>query len=254
MRALQTDARARRAEGRFVLEGCRLLEEARRSGLVPELVLHAPSPGAPERALVDAWAAEGAEVLEVGPRVLVACSDTEHPQGLVAVLTLPERAPPERPTLVLVCDAVADPANLGTILRTADAAGVDSVVLAPGTVDPWNPKVLRGGMGAQLRLPLVEAPWEAIPSLLAGLALVRAEAHEGVPWWSHDWRRPVALVLGGEARGPGGEARAAARDAVRIPLPGGAESLNVAVAAGVLLMEAVRQRSGGPLYLSRIDG
>jgi TrmH family RNA methyltransferase len=159
---------------------------------------------------------------------------------------------PSSPSLVLIVDRLRIPGNLGAILRTAAAAGVELVLLPPGNIDPFNPKVIRGGMGAHFCLPIVRAGWDAIEKHLVGLDIWLASAGEGERYDQVDWSRPVAVIVGGEASGAGESADALASFAthpgdacgrVHIPMPGGMESLNAAVAAGVLLFEIARQRS-----------
>ena len=183
---------------------------------------------------------------------MTGCSDTETPQGVLAVLPFPRHGIPREPSLVLIVDRLRVPGNLGTILRTAAAAAVELVLLPPGTVDPYNPKTVRGGMGAHFRLPILQLDWEGVERHLAGLDVWLAAAGEGIRYDQVDWRRPVALIVGGEASGAGERAARLATGElggercggrVRIPMPGGMESLNAAVAAGVVLFEIVRQRS-----------
>jgi TrmH family RNA methyltransferase len=245
VRQLQAKRSAREAEKLFVIEGVRLAEEAARAGLAPSLVLHTAELDERAQAALDALAALRAPVEAVTPPVMAAASDTQTPPGLLAVLPMPVLPMPRPLTLALVIDGLGDPGNLGTMLRTAGAAGVEAVFLAPGTVDAYNPKVVRAGMGAHFHLPVVAAGWEALPGHLAGLGLWLAEAEGGQPYTSVDWRRPAALIIGSEAAGPSSAARALAAQRVTIPMPGKAESLNAAVAAGVLLFEVARQRRGG---------
>jgi TrmH family RNA methyltransferase len=144
------------------------------------------------------------QVEEVAPQVMQSLSDTETPQGILAVLPFQHLHPPEKMDFVLILDEMRDPGNLGTILRTAAAAGVQVVYLSPGTVDPFSPKVLRAGMGAQFRLPLVELAWPEIQLNIqqASLRLLAATAGEGTTYTQADLRSPLALVIGGEAQGP----------------------------------------------------
>jgi TrmH family RNA methyltransferase len=243
IRNLQTRRSVRQAERLFVVEGVRLLEEAARAPAPPQLVLHGDALEPRARAVVEQLRALGAAVEEVTPAVMAAASDTDTPPGLLAVAPLPTFGPPAPLSFALVLDGLRDPGNLGTILRTADAAGVQAVLLAPGTVDAYNPKVVRAAMGAHFHVPLVAAGWPALAERLAGLTLWLAEARQGPAYTQVDWRQPCALIIGAEAAGPGAAARHLAHRPVCIPMPGQAESLNAAVAAGIILFEAARQRA-----------
>jgi TrmH family RNA methyltransferase len=234
--------RVRRQEGRFVVEGSRLVDEVARSGIEPALVLY-----------TQAWAdtEAGQDLLvRLGPAregtwlaneaVLAACADTQTPQGILAVVPLVHLPP--RPGLILILDQLRDPGNLGTILRSAEAAGAGQVLLAPGTVDAYNPKVVRGAMGAHFRLPLANLDWPAIAERAAGRQVWLADASAELAYDAVDWTPPTALLVGGEATGAGPEAQKLATGRVGIPMAAGPESLNAAMAATVLLFEAARQR------------
>ena len=148
---------------------------------------------------------------------------------------------------MLIVDNLRDPGNLGTILRTAAAGGVQAVMLTPGTTDPFAPKVVRAGMGAHFRLPILFKNWMDIRKMAFNpdsqpIPLYLAEAGAGPAPWELDLRSPVGFVLGGEAEGAGQESRAVVTGPVSIPMPGKFESLNAAVAAGILVFEVVRQR------------
>ncbi|MCC7360989.1 MAG: RNA methyltransferase [Anaerolineales bacterium] len=242
VRGLQARRAEREAAGVFVVEGVRLLEEAAHSAAPAHLVLHTADLDTRGRAAVEALKQQGAPVEAVTPEVMAAASDAQSPPGLLAVVPLPRLPLPAPLTFALVLDRLGDPGNLGTVLRTAAAAGVQAVFLTPGTVDPYNPKVVRAAMGAHFHLPLVAADWAALPAHLAGLDLWRAESGSGLAYDAVDWRRPCALLIGAEASGPGDQARALAPQAVHIFMPGPTESLNAALAAGILLFEAARQR------------
>jgi TrmH family RNA methyltransferase len=141
-----------------------------------------------------------------------------------------------------------DPGNLGTMIRSAAAAGAQAVFLAPGTADPFAPKVVRSAMGAHFRLPLIAMDWEQIvwqckAKACPPVQLLLSEASEGKPCWQMDLREPLALIIGGEADGASPEAIKAADQLITIPMPGKSESLNAAIAAGILLFEVVRQRN-----------
>ncbi|HET90901.1 MAG TPA: RNA methyltransferase [Chloroflexi bacterium] len=245
VRALQTRQRVRQRERRFVCEGVRLVEEAVRAGVPFEYVFHTEGLEMDDgrgRALLAALRESRVPCYLVEDGVMDACSDTETPQGILAVLPMPVLPQPEHPSLTLVLDGVRDPGNLGTILRTALAAGVERVLLPPGTVDAYNPKVVRGAMGAHLRLPLVVAAWDHVAERIAGSDVWLADAGGETLHTAVDWTRPATLVMGGEAAGAGSRSRAWARGRVAIPMAPGVESLNVAAATAVILFEIVRQR------------
>lgn len=240
--SLQSRARARRKEGKIVLEGLRLLADAWQSGVLPLFVLH--SPGA-EPELVAEMAAAGVEVLAVDPAVMAHVTDTNTPQGLVGVYETPRPAFPHDAARVLVLDAVQDPGNVGTLIRSGAGAGLDALLLAPGCADPYNPKVLRSGMGAHFRLPVMEMNWPQIRGALAGSAVYLADGAATTAYDAVDWRGRWALMIGSEGHGAGDEARALMTRPIMIPMARATESLNAAVAGAVILFEAARQRRGG---------
>jgi TrmH family RNA methyltransferase len=245
VRELQQRRRARQQEGLFVIEGLRLAQEAAAAQVRPRLVLHSQEMDGSEQVLVQSFRESGAEVAAVTAEVMAACSSLETPPGLLAVLPQLELPAPEPLDLVLIAEGLADPGNLGSVLRTAVAAGVQLAVLAEGTVDPYNPKVVRGAMGAHFHLPLRGASVKKLPAELQGLPIWLADAHAGRPYHEIDWRPPVALALGGEAAGPSERLRQQAQGVVHIPMHPQAESLNAAVASAVILFEIRRQRGVG---------
>lgn len=242
--ALQGRRRVRQRERRFVIEGLRLCEEAARAGTIPHLVFYTAGAESDPRALavLDRWRQAGAPCEAVSDEVMAACSDTETPQGLLAVVPLPDLPLPPQPTLTLVLDRLRDPGNLGTALRAALAAGVELVLLAPGTVDATNPKVVRAAMGAHFYLPIAALHWERIAATLEGCHVYLASTRGGVNYAAVDWRQPAALIVGGEAAGADAEAAALAEAEITIPMARTVESLNAAIAAAVILFEAARQR------------
>lgn len=172
--------------------------------------------------------------------VLERVATTERPQPNLAVVAMPEPVPLAG-EFVVVADQLADPGNLGTILRSAEAAGADAVVLTPGSVDPFNPKVVRASAGALFHMPVVAATLADVAG--AGFRMLGTSSHLGTPHTDTDWSGHVALVLGNEAHGLPDDAPVDAW--VRIEHRGRAESLNVAMAATVLLFEAARTRRSG---------
>jgi len=245
VQALQSRRRVRQREQRFVLEGVRLIGEAIRAGVPPTFVFYTEALEADVRGgrLLETLRETDVPCYTVSEAVMAACSDTETPQGILAVLPIPNLPRPDHPTLTLVLDHVREPGNLGTILRTALAAGVEQVLLAPGTVDGSNPKVVRAAMGAHLCLPVAALRWETIAEAVSGCDVWLAAAGGETPYTTVDWTRSVALIVGGEASGAGERARALAQGRVSIPMTSGVESLNVAMATAVILFEAVRQRT-----------
>ena len=244
VRALQSRRRVRQRERLFVFEGTRLVEEAVRAGIHPAYLFYTEPAERDERCgrLLESLREASVPCYGVNEPVMAACSDTETPQGILAVVPIPDLPRPERPTFTLILDRVRDPGNLGTILRTALAAGVEQVLLTPGTVDATNPKVVRAAMGAHLRLPVAALRWKAIAEAVTGCDVWLAAPGGETRYTAADWTRPVALIVGGEASGAGEQARALARGQVTIPMAAGVESLNTAVAAAVILFEAMQQR------------
>ena len=176
-----------------------------------------------------------------------ALSQTESPQGLVIILNQQYLPLPAAASFLLILDGLRDPGNLGTILRTAKAAGVEGVLMAPGCADAWSPKVLRSAMGAHFHLPLLSQSWQeirqTIKSFPSQITVYLADSAAGIPFTRADFCSPLALIVGSEAAGAGSEAVSLANVQVHIPMPGGSESLNAAIAAGILLFEVLRQRS-----------
>jgi TrmH family RNA methyltransferase len=248
VRALQARRQARQKANRFVIEGVRLVQEAVRASAPLEEVYYTEpyAAGAEGTALLDALSRTGASLVAVDEPVMQAMSDTQSPQGILAVLSALNPDPPSDFTFALVIDGINDPGNMGGIMRTAAAAGVPLMIVTAGTVDLTNPKVVRGAMGAHFRLPVVYRSWEGAAGLLDGCVIMLADSAGGVPYHQVDWTQPSALIVSDEAHGPSDEARRISHFPVTISMPGPTESLNVAVAAGVLLFEMVRQRSQVP--------
>ena len=239
--------KVRHLERRFVVEGVRLLEDALKAGCVPVLVLWNSEEALSRRAeaLLQRLLGLTPEVYPVGSHIIKLLSDTVTPQGLVAVFPFVELEPVRR-ELVLILDGIQDPGNFGTLLRSAEAAGVDQVILAPGTVDVFNPKVVRAGGGAHFRLPLAQQSWTEIQATVRGLRTRLADTRSRLAYYAVDWRCPAALIVSNEGAGPSAEASKLAAERVAIPMRGGVESLNVSVAGSIILFEAARQKAQNP--------
>jgi RNA methyltransferase, TrmH family len=244
-RSLASRARARREAAAFLAEGVRLVEEALASGWPFEFVLHTHELSERGQGLIRAIAQRGIPVDEVDRDLLASLSETETSQGILAILKESTRPFPDKPDFVLILDSVRDPGNLGTLLRTADAFGVQAVLIPPETADVYAPKVVRAGMGAHFRLPIQSMDWDAIRRLTTswGMPVYLADM-QGKSCWEIDLRPPLALIIGGEAEGASGAARRLAPQAVSIPMRGKAESLNAAVAGSILMFEVLRQSRG----------
>lgn len=242
VRSLIGRARERREADAFVIEGVRLVEEAVNAGWKFQFALY--SDGLSERGnnLLDRLRANKIEVDEVAGDLLQKLSDTEAPQGILAVLDFTQLPITNYPDFILIPDQVRDPGNLGALLRSAAATGVQAVLLPPETTDAFAPKVLRAGMGAHFRLPIHSLTWEEIKMRTKDMNVYIADM-DGTPCWESDLRKPLALVIGGEAEGASDEAQRLANGKISIPMPGGVESLNAGVAGSVLMFEVVRQRS-----------
>lgn len=241
---LQSRKDLRHDDQRLVFEGVRLVEEVTRASQVPTLVFYteAVADDGRGKALLATLGGLGAPCTLVSEAVMEDCSDTMTPQGILAVLPFPDLPAPQPPLFVVIVDRLRDPGNLGTLLRTALAAGVEKILLAPGTVDFSNPKVVRSAMGAHLWLPIEDVDWDTIADTVSDCAVWLAAADGTRRYTDVDWTRPTALILGSEAHGAGERARSLAAGRIAIPIQPVVESLNAAVAAAVILFEAVRQR------------
>ena len=233
--------RARERQGYFVVEGIRANEELFRARLDIVGVLTAPQLDGTTRGqqLRAALNERGFERQEVTEREFASAAETDSPQGVLAVVRIPERGlsdVAQRPTLrLVVLDAVQDPGNTGTIIRTAAALGATATIALPGTVDVWNAKVVRSAMGAHFHHLTFHTTWDELRTFLAGEACeLWASDSEGgdVP---SSAPAKVALAVGNEGSGITAELRQAAQRVVSIPIDGTVESLNVAVATGILL-------------------
>ncbi|MGO9030009.1 MAG: TrmH family RNA methyltransferase [Acidimicrobiales bacterium] len=233
----------------LVVEGAELLSVALAAGAAVESVYVAPG-GRDTPAVAEAVSGAfdaGARVFDLAPGVLERVADTVSPQPVLAVVGFVPATDEDvaGASMVLVCVDVRDPGNAGTIIRTADASGVDAVVCCDGTVDPTNPKTVRASAGSVFHTPIVmggEAARVVAGLRRHGLAIVGTVVRDGVDYTTFDWTRRVAVVLGNEASGLGDELVAALDARVSIPMAGRAESLNVSVSAAVLCFEARRQR------------
>jgi len=249
VRRLQRLIRRGREEGLVIVEGVRLAEEALAARLslveaaaTPEITRHERG-----RVLVEEIASHPRVPLRwLDPSVMASLSDVETSQGVLLVARRPDQKASlvsgERP-LLLVLAGVQDPGNLGGLLRTAEAAGVTGVFVGEGCADPFSPRALRGGMGSTFRLPVgFRTVATEVQTLRRAGISVWAAAADGKPFDQIDWRQPAALIVGNEGAGLPVSLVKACSGTVSVPMAGRVESLNVGVAAGVILFEAARQR------------
>lgn len=240
-----------KVDGLIFVEGLRLCEEAYRSKLEIEAVIVSEELARKERAaeVVDELSKVAKRTGFVSEKLLESISYTKTPQGIVVLAQRPDgsesRLTLQANSLLVVLHQVNNPVNVGAILRTAEAAGATGVITTSNTSDPFSPKSLRGAMGSAFRLPIWSGPtyddvieWCRKRSILT----ICTDAEADTDYTELDWVKANALLLGPESTGFTSEELAKADRKVRIPMKGMAESLNVSVAAGILLFEAARQR------------
>ena len=209
VRKLLLQSKERHEQAAFVIEGVRLAEEALYASWETRLVLFTDHLDQRGQAVVDGFTARGVPAEQVSDAVMGAISDTETPQGILAVLAIKPLPLPHSLHFLLILDGIRDPGNLGTILRTAAAAGVQAVLLASGCTDAWSPKVVRAGMGAHFHLPVLSLTWSELTHILSreesNLRVFLADSTGGIPYTQSDFRPPLALIVGGEAVGAGAQ-------------------------------------------------
>lgn len=234
----------------ILLDGWHLLGEAAAAKLAVEKIAICGPPTTREQELVDRLRRSGAQIVDVSGTVLNALSPVNSPTGVVASARRPvvtgNAILEPAPALVLAAAGLQDPGNAGAIIRSAAAAGATGVVLDESSADPWGWKALRASMGSAFHLPVLRS--RGIGSHLkdwrkAGLRIAATVPRGGTSMHNVDFTKPTALLLGGEGAGLPGLLVDSADVRVTIPMHGGIESLNAAVAAAVLLYEAQRQRT-----------
>lgn len=237
----------REKSGLFIIEGAKLVNEAQARNLPIRDILVSQS--FLKEGLGACQAANISQVAVVEDKLFRELATTEHPEGIIAVAEIPRHSISDvvrgQAPLVVVAVAIQDPGNLGTIIRTALAAGASGVVLTKGTVDPYNPKVVRAAAGSLYAMPIVgDLPVDdAIQALKeSGVSLYALDPHAEKTYWQTEMSGPVALALGSEGQGLPEAVLSQADCPVRVPMDSACESLNVAVCAGIVLYWAVKQR------------
>jgi TrmH family RNA methyltransferase len=241
---------AARGSELMLLDGWHLLTEAVHAGIVIETLAICGPATAEEQIVLDRASREGARVVEVSGSVLNALSPVNSPTGVVATARKPETPASAMlspaPALVLAGLGIQDPGNAGAVIRSAAAAGATGVLVDDATADPWGWKALRASMGGVFHLPVTRSrnPLSTVNEWRsAGVAIVAAVPRDGVSMYDLDLRQPTVVLLGGEGPGLPSDAISNADARVTIPMSHAVESLNVAVAAAVILYEAKRQRA-----------
>ena len=251
---LAASSRARREARAALLEGPHLVDAFRASGQTADAVLASESGYAREelRRLVEATPARTRVLLS--DRLFDALAHVETPTGILAVVSTPEETGlPDQLKTCLLLEGIQDPGNLGSILRTAVAAGLRQAFLAKGCAFAWSPKVLRAGQGAHFALDIHEgAPLAAVAARFPGTVMA-TDPHAADSIFDADLTGPVAWIFGAEGAGISPELAATATGKARIPMPGRTESLNVAAAVAVCLFEQLRQRSVGRTNADPMD-
>ena len=242
-----------KVEGSIFVEGLRLCEEALRSGPEIEAVIYSEQIARKDRAaeLIRGLERAANKSGTVNEKLLASISYTKTPQGIIVLAARPsitetefKRRQPAKPLLIIL-HGINNPVNVGAIVRTAEAAGATGIITTGGTADPFSPKSLRGAMGAAFRLPFwtgVDYPQVIDWCRKQKIQTVCADTDGAESYTEIDWQRPTALIMGSESHGLSTDEISAADHVVSIPMKGSTESLNVAVAAGILLYEASRQR------------
>ncbi len=235
------------------IEGLRLCEEALSTRMDFEAVIYSDQIAEKERAarFIKEAGAVSRGLATVSEKLLASISYTKTPQGIIVLARRPASGPDVIalinvvPTLLVLLHGINNPVNVGAILRSAEATGATGVIATSRTSDPYSPKSLRGAMGSAFRLPIwFGATYDEALCWCAerGIETISTDVDAGRAYTELDWRKPCALIVGPEATGLSPEEVAAADTAIRIPMQGEVESLNVGVAAAIALYEAARQR------------
>lgn len=238
-------------KGLYLIEGTRLVGDALRAAAPVQTLLvsrEKMDSGKLDEVINRAYSL-GVELIEVTDAVIEHVTDTKTPQGVVAIVEkykhhINDYIKGKKDGLYVALDQIQDPGNLGTMIRTADAVGATGVFVGSGSVDLYNPKVVRATMGSLFHLPIFERDLPSVLSLLKkeGIQIIGTNAHTGQSVYDSDLTGGIALLIGSEAHGLSPGLQDILDREVVLPMPGQAESLNAAVAAGVILYEALRQR------------
>ncbi len=238
----------------FVIEGIRMVKEALQSNAKIKAVALSNSFYSNERnrAFINLCSQSYYKLFNIPDNLFAEISQTESPQGVLAVLSIKSHSLEDvnfkHSPFIVYCDAIQDPGNMGTIVRTADAAGADAVILSKGCVDIYNPKSVRSTMGSLFHLPVIKS--EDINQTFSffkerELSIISGHLSDAEYHFEIDMRQGLVIVIGNEANGVSKQVVEMSNHLVKIPIVGHAESLNVGIASGILMYEVVRQRKKG---------
>lgn len=238
------ERRFRDKENLFILEGLRLIEEAIRANMDIEYIIISKDYEDKFNDLLLENNISSNKIITLSNNLFMQLASTENPQGIIAVIKKNDEKKDLSGDFFLICDKVQDPGNLGTIIRTAHAAGVDGIILTKGTVDIYNDKTIRSTMGSIFYVPIFydDKDFTIIRNLKKdGFCLVATSLKESRNFFEEDLKGKIILAVGNEGNGISNEIFELADKKVKIPMPGGAESLNVSIATSIILFEKVRQ-------------
>lgn len=237
------EKRNRSKEGKYIIEGFRLVQEAFKANMEIEYLIISEGSEDKLNEYLNEYINEE-KIYIMKKNLFNMLTSTETPQGAIAVVKNKELPKDIEGEFFLLCDKVQDPGNLGTIIRTAHAAGVDGIILTKGTVDIYNDKSIRSTMGSLFYVPIIQDDEELsfVRKLKGeGFSLVATSLQESKDFFESDLKGKIILSVGNEGNGISEEVFSLADKKVKIPMPGGAESLNVAIATSIILFEKVRQ-------------
>lgn len=238
------DKRGRNKSSKYIIEGFRLVEEAFKAALPIEYIFVTKEAEDKVDEYLGKYNLDNVKLYGLKEILLNDLCSTEKPQGIVAVVKMNNAKLNLQGNFYLLCDKLQDPGNLGTIIRTAHAAGVDGIILSKGTVDIYNDKVIRATMGSMFHIPIIfdDENNTVVKTLLEkGFSLLATSLEGDKDFFEEDLSGKVIISVGNEGNGVSEEIYELADKKVKIPMPGGAESLNVAIATSVILYEKVRQ-------------
>lgn len=237
------DRKHRNKEQKYMVEGFRLIEEAFKASLpVYSIIVNSYGEEKLEKYL-GKYIQQDTKIFSISDNLFKELSSTENPQGVIAVISMVNAIENINSDFYLLCDKLQDPGNLGTIIRTAHAAGVGAVILTKGTVDIYNDKTIRSTMGSIFHIPVLYDNDLSFTKKLKerGFSIVATSLEESKNFYEENLTGKIVLTVGNEGNGVSEEIFALADKKVKIPMPGGAESLNVSIASSIILFERVRQ-------------